>query len=319
MPAKQSIPALAPDLQVAFYHRLRELRTIYLYTALTTTAAQIPVKQINDELDELVSPGDLQRLVSLGVRNEAFFPAPIILKVNPYLLGYYRLLLGFSQKEFYGKSGFGLFKAMEEKGRLTPVAEARLTDLCVSLIGSGSMLLNQIDKLTVDIIHDLQLLTLGPQLRGGLNNNFGQIAAQRVFSIIRELVNDYLVEEKSDSLTVKNSSGRLVTIAFAADPDLEITVQMPSGARGLVSIEVKGGRDYSNIHNRIGEAEKSHQKARLRGHREFITIINVEVDYAVLRAESPTTTHFFSLIQLSIPTSEEFGQFRDILHDVIGI
>jgi hypothetical protein len=32
-----------------------------------------------------------------------------------------------------------------------------------------------------------------------------------------------------------------------------------------VAVEIKGGKDYSNIHNRIGEAEKSHQKAKKEG------------------------------------------------------
>jgi hypothetical protein len=38
--------------------------------------------------------------------------------------------------------------------------------------------------------------------------------------------------------------------------------------RSLAAIEIKGGRDYSNIHNRIGEAEKSHQKAEKQGYVE---------------------------------------------------
>ena len=42
-----------------------------------------------------------------------------------------------------------------------------------------------------------------------------------------------------------------------------------------IAIEIKGGTDVSNLHNRLGEAEKSHQNARLLGFTQFWTIINL--------------------------------------------
>jgi len=42
----------------------------------------------------------------------------------------------------------------------------------------------------------------------------------------------------------------------------------------IVAIEVKGGTDVSNAHNRAGEAEKSHTKAKGKGFRDFWTIIS---------------------------------------------
>jgi hypothetical protein len=45
---------------------------------------------------------------------------PAVLEKNPYLLGYYRLLMGYSQKEFYGRDkGFGVghFKGDGGKGQ----------------------------------------------------------------------------------------------------------------------------------------------------------------------------------------------------------
>ena len=35
--------------------------------------------------------------------------------------------------------------------------------------------------------------------------------------------------------------------------------------RNIGAIEVMAGQDFSNIYNRIGEAEKSHQKAKANG------------------------------------------------------
>lgn len=39
----------------------------------------------------------------------------------------------------------------------------------------------------------------------------------------------------------------------------------PNDFRNIIAVEVKGGTDFSNIHNRIGEAEKSHQTPVLSG------------------------------------------------------
>lgn len=57
-------------------------------------------------------------IASFGLRGEVFIPVPCVLRANPYLLGYYRLLLGLSQKETYNKGPFGRFKAMEERGEI---------------------------------------------------------------------------------------------------------------------------------------------------------------------------------------------------------
>jgi len=47
--------------------------------------------------------------------------------------------------------------------------------------------------------------------------------------------------------------------------------------RNRISIEVKGGTDYSNIHNRLGEAEKTHQNAKAAGFTEFWTVITLKI------------------------------------------
>ena len=64
-----------------------------------------------------------------------------------------------------------------------------------------------------------------------------------------------------------------MTIALAPDPDVEIR-EVINGREVLkVALEIKGGTDYANIHNRAGEAEKSHQKARNRHASAFWTVI----------------------------------------------
>ena len=50
----------------------------------------------------------------------------------------------------------------------------------------------------------------------------------------------------------------------------------------------------SNAHNRAGEAEKSHQKAKAQGFRGFWTVIAKKgLSMETLQAESPTTQRWF--------------------------
>ena len=67
----------------------------------------------------------------------------------------------------------------------------------------------------------------------------------------------------------QDAAKRTVTIEIASDPDIIIREEIrPETYRNIIAIEVKGGRDFSNIHNRIGEAEKSHQKAKGKGYEQ---------------------------------------------------
>jgi hypothetical protein len=113
-------------------------------------------------------------------------------------------------------------------------------------------------------------------LRGGALNVLGSTATRRVFDLIRSLLSSVEIKESVRSIEVRNAAARIVRVEFANDPDICIREELPSGRyRNLVAIEIKGGRDYSNVHNRIGEAEKSHQKARKEGYVECWTIVGV--------------------------------------------
>ncbi len=118
---------------------------------------------------------------------------------------------------------------------------------------------------------------------------------------------------------IENDSHRVVIIEFFSDPDVRITEQLASHTRALVSIEIKGGADFSNIHNRLGEAEKSHQKAKNAGFREFWTITKVHVDEPRARRETPTTTHFFCLEAVKDAGTAEHKRLRDMLASLLGI
>ena len=99
-------------------------------------------------------------------------------------------------------------------------------------------------------------------------------------------------------LELLNASRRKVIITFSPDPDISTFEEISARTlKNVIAIEVKGGADKSNIWNRLGEAEKSHQSAKQRGFVEFWTIYNVpSLDLAKAREKSPTTNRFYSLI-----------------------
>jgi hypothetical protein len=314
-----SYPILEPNLQIAFYDRLKSLRELYLYDALSKTVRELDIPILDKELANYVPSQHLQKVASFGLRGEVFFPVPYVIEINPRLLGYYRLLFGFSQKEFYHKGPFGTFKRLEEKGQISSRSKANLNALCLSLIGTALKLVDGIDDLSLSVIHDLQMLTLGPQLRGSQNTELGKFATNRTFSLIKNLVLPYIKESTERTIVLENDSKRTVIIEFSSDPDIRITERLATGIRPLVSIEIKGGLDASNIHNRLGEAEKSHQKAKSKGFFEFWTIIRVNIDYDIAKQASPTTSYFFHLDRIHDSNDGEYAQFRDLLGSLLSI
>ena len=319
MTSSPTFDPLDPKLQISFYYRLRTVRGKYLLGALRKTVATMEIPALDAELSALVPTPALQRIASFGLRGELFFPVPTLLRRNPFLLGYYRLLFGFSQKEFYNKGPFGRFKCMEETGEMPTRIESMLRPLCGSLIATGAAMAERVDTVSVELIHELQLLTVGPQWRGEENTRIGQEAASEVFKLIRRVVEPSIIAETQRSMDVRNAANRTVMIKFGSDPDVEITEMLADGTRPIVSLEIKGGADASNVHNRLGEAEKSHQKAKRLGFYEFWTIIRVDVGNDVVRAESPTTNRVFNLDRILDETSPQHGEFVQELTSRIGL
>lgn len=310
---------LSPDLQARFWTRLQLMRNEYLSGALSKAVAGMDIATIDEELSCLLSPERRRAFAAYGLREETFYPVPCVLKAKPMLLGYYRLLYGISQKEFYSKGPFGRFKLMEDRDRLSPTTERLLPNLCQSLVETCWQLFSTVQPVSATTIHELQLLTLGPQFRGTENNTIGQGAIKILFDFIRDLISIHVTASSEQVIIIKNAAARTVQIAFASDPDIAIMEALPSMAVPSVSIEVKGGADVSNIHNRIGEAEKSHQKAKAAGFTQCWTILKARIDPEVARRESPTTTHWFNLDEIQDQGHPCHAQFRDLLYHSIGI
>ncbi|MGI8550594.1 MAG: XcyI family restriction endonuclease, partial [Dehalococcoidia bacterium] len=269
------------------------------------------------------APSDAQQILAAsGVRDEYVFPTPIILDTTPTLVGYHRLLLGLPQKTFYGSGiGMGTFKSMETRGTLNARQKTALSWFCRVI---GESLADRVRQLSPAVtardIAELPLLTLGAQFQGAINNAIGKLATIDVFLAIGEIVKGYVTKHDERHLTVVNASGRTVVIALASDPDVSIQEDFRGTLHNKVAIEIKGGTDKSNARNREGEAEKSHQKAKGAGFRDFWTIIAKKgLDLAKLRAESPTTTSWFNAAQVLGREGEDWEDLRSRLAGEVGI
>jgi hypothetical protein len=313
-----------PELQIDFSFALGQIRSMYLQEALLRTIEGIDLSTLDKELSAYVPQESLKALAKHGLRGELVFAVPCLLKANPYLLGYYRLLLGFSQKAFYdGQLGVSGFKSMEAKGRLTNKNESNLPELCRELVSSAVAFVGGIgvDRLSKELLDDLTLLTVGPQLRGGDNVKKGIAAIVDVFQSIHGIVKHAATHSSTGRIEIVNAAGRKVLIEFAPDPDIVIREEMNMMSfRNIIAIEVKGGTDFSNIHNRVGEAEKSHQKAKASGYVECWTVVNVDrIDTDMARKESPTTNRFYRLSVLKSQSGHEYNDFKNRVVALTGI
>ncbi len=313
------LPILIPDLQISFYYRLREIENLYLGQSLGNTVKELDISILDVQLSELVSRYSLSKVSSFGMRGELFFPVPYLIESNPYLSGYYRLLYGLSQKDFYGKKAFARFKNLELKGLIPDSLLQYITPLCKSLIKTGEVLVDGIDSFSTSVIYGLQVITIGAQLRGSSLNKIGQEAVRKMYELIKAIVKPYIIESTKRSITIRNDSDRTVFIEFLADPDIRVQERLETSLRPIVAIEIKGGKDISNIYNRLGEANKSHQKAKNIGFNQFWTVVRVALDLDKAKAQSPLTNHFFNLDKIRDDSSGERRKFKELFCSLVGI
>lgn len=314
----------SPTLQISFAHRLVAIQASHLQPALRSTVATLNITLLDSQLSKYASPSALQQLAAFGMRGEILFATPLVLLARPQLLTYYRTLLGFSQKEFYKTgSGLGVFRSAEDSGVWRAVAEQQLPEFCCLLNERAQELLKGVESLQLapQFFHELSLLSIGPQFRGGSNNVRGEAGIEDVFRVILKAIEHAKPKVAERSASLLNAAGRHVVIEIAADPDVVIKeTSSGQGERPLVAIEVKAGTDVSNIHNRIGEAEKSHLKAKGKRFTECWTIVNVpSLNMEMARQQSPSTHKFFQLAELLQPASSQHAEFVACIVDLVGI
>jgi hypothetical protein len=314
---------LSASRQIAFHQLLVAARKSVLTDALSETLYQLDPNAIKKQITRYVPAKAQKILAASGIRDEHVFPLPLVLEAKPTLIGYYRLLLGISQKRFYrAGTQMGPFKKMEERGLINPKRRPPIEKFAEIMAVHLTELVSQISpKITARDIRELPLLTLGAQFYGSNNNTIGQLATADVFISVAEIVKKFIVTRDAKKIVIKNASKRKVAITQATDPDIRIQEEFAEGKlRNKVAIEIKGGTDNSNVHNRAGEAEKSHQKAKNAGFRDFWTIISkTGVDQGKLRKESPTTNSWFDVAQVLAREGPDWEDFRSRFAGETGI
>src|SRR5262249_21748519 len=156
--------------------------------------SQVDPSIIKAEILQFAPPDALKVLASAGVRDEHVFPTPSVLQAKPTLVGYYRLLLGASQKTFYGGgTGMAAVQSMELTGALTQKQSALLPEFCKSMSEALAELVRQISPaVTARDVSELRLLTLGSQFQGANNVKIGQQATNDVFLAVAELLEAFI-------------------------------------------------------------------------------------------------------------------------------
>jgi len=317
-----STKLLSPSRQVVFHQMLVAARKTVLMDALSEVLSQLEPTVTKKQILAYV-PADTQKiLAAAGIRDEHIFPVPSVLEKKPTLVGYYRLVLGISQKRFYRKgTGMGPFKSMETRGLFNPKKRPDLDRFCTVMAENLAELVRQISpKITARDVSELPLLTLGAQLYGSNNNAIGKQATLDVFLSVIEIVKNFIVSQDNTKITVHNASKRKVIIALSNDPDIKIQEEFEGKLRNILAIEIKGGTDVSNAHNRAGEAEKSHRKAKKQDYRDYWTIISLAgVDPNMLQQESPTTNSWFDVAQVLAREGNYWKEFRSRFAGAVGI
>ena len=308
--------------QVIFHQALVAARKTALMDALSEALGEIEPNLLKKQITKY-APVDAQKILAAsGIRDEHVFPAPIVLEKKPTLVGYYRLLLGMSQKRFYRKgTGMSPYKGMEVRGLINTNNPPDLDHFCAVMAEHLAQLLRQISpKITSRDISELPLLTLGAQLYGSNNNAIGRKATLDVFVSVAEIVKDFIVSRDTRKITLINASKRKVVLALSTDPDIRIQEEFEGKLRNKVAIEIKGGTDISNAHNRAGEAEKSHLKAKKQNFRDYWTLISkAGLSMDKLKQESPTTGSWFDVAQVLAREGDDWNEFKSRFAGEAGI
>lgn len=313
---------ISPDKPIDIYEALVAARRLQLQPALGKAVDEVGVAVIDRELRELVPSRALNHVASLGLRGERVFPVPAILQHAPPLIGYYRMLLGVSKKEFGDKDklGYGPWLNAEERGEIPLRLRPHLCQFCEAFVLPLVELVHAMDTFDDRDLSDLTLLTLGPTLQGGRNNIIGSQASRAVFEALRTLVAGPIVFDSERLVRFEAPRGRKFALIEGSDPDVRLDLTSRSGKEiPVIAIEIKGGKDARNAHNRAGEAEKSHIKAKIAGYRHRWTIIVMqELDRAKLKSETPTSTELFEASEVIEKSGPDWKKLRREFANVLS-
>lgn len=313
-----------PARQVYIHAFLDRARSTVLHAGVANAASQVDAATLRAEILQYVPSAGLTALQGSGARDEMVFATPSVLRHSPSTVGYYRLLLGVSQKRFYTRAtGLTSFKAMEDRGVIPASVDGDIGSFCQDMNEAMTQLVLAIPRGSLQRdVEQLPLLTLGAQADGSWRTRIGQEATKGVYAALKAVIMSQGTSytDNGDALQVVNRAGRTVTLALAADPDVVIKEDVNGQTVFKTAIEIKGGTDYSNVHNRAGEAEKSHRKAHRANAQDFWTVISLTgVDRTTLASESPTTRQWFDVEEVLAGAGADWQRLVNFTISAMGI
>lgn len=312
---------IPPDKSIDLYRNLVVARGLQLQPALGRAVSEVGVATIDAELRDFVPLEALNHVAGLGLRGERVFPVPSILEHAPPLIGYYRMLLGVSKKEFSqpNKLGYSPWLSAEERGVIPDRLLPFLPRLCEALIEPLAEVVYAMDVFDDRDLSDLTLLTLGSTLQGGRNNVIGSRASKMVFEAMKTLVTHATVTSEG-RVEFESRAGDRFVLEEGSDPDVRLDTIATSGEKvPVIAIEIKGGEDASNAYNRAGEAEKSHIKAGRGGFRHRWTVMVMRgLNRDRLRRATPSSTELFEAEEIMSGTGADWDEFTRKFAAIIG-
>lgn len=160
-------------------------------------------------------------------------------------------------------------------------------------------------------LSDLALLTLGSTLQGARNDAIGSHAEKQIFELLQNLVKPWTTYAEWPVIRCEMPNGSTFEIINKSDPDISLRTGSGTHSTPLLAIEVKGGGDASNAHNRAGEAEKSHIKAANAGYNHRWTLIQIPPGQKNrILDETPSSTRIFEFNEIISQEGNDWNEFQ---------
>lgn len=255
-----------------YVDEIRTIRSLLIVTALQKKE-DLRAKRFIEEFD---APLAWQPLSHLLIDEEVWnyiantkqydpklvFCHPQILRFNTLTSLYYRGLCGLSLKAV--KDYFGNVESLERQNQASRLSEDKALKMSRTYnLFICSIIKNSLDW-TLENGYRTIIATLGITLDGKMRNKIGEIAEERIKSLMLEfLVNRGLISTpdiKEDDIIDKDTPRSFqllknISMEFGSEPD----ISFHSGEELLVVIEIKGGTDPAGALERYGAATKSFQ------------------------------------------------------------
>lgn len=316
-----------------YKHNLRLIKSLLIVTSLQKKR-DLEVKKRIQALDLNIKWNDLNKLMierevwdyatkEMNYDPKLVFCHPDVLKKEKTSSLYYRGLCGLSIKS--AEDHFGAVKNLEDgnpRARLDDKKALKMAQTYNTYI--SSIIQNSI-KWTLEDGYRTIIATIGITLDGRMRNKVGDIAEERIKSIIvdwllerdlliePEIDEDALVEEVPRKLKLIND----IMVKFGSEPDIAFYQK----DQLLAVIEIKGGTDPAGALERYGAATKSFQHSIEENNRcKNFYLAAVYTSELTRRIEQDRLVEeFFDVIDILEDPDIRESFFKELFHYTLRI